>query len=1170
MPLTELSPNKRKADHFEKKHRYVSDTASTHSLGSSAVQGMLRNTTETGDTGLFAVRPPRIPRSGSRLQSTRQRSGSFDTSFASQLRHQKSPRTKRSHRHYGPRQAASLSAFSGCDTPYSNAASFHQGMRSRRAAPRYRSQALAGLTSPGGRLHHLQTHRSLVTLRSHRDFHSLHSGSPMVYSAHASRPGHRGSSPALSEAQYGYGLRYGYPRVGSALTVASSPATMYPGQSGLRGYHPDVNNSISSFSRLPSPAVSSMNVASMNGYPMNRTTTPLSNSLQNARGVWNNSATSMRILPQSPTGSIGPHYYDYTESFLEEDCFSPMGEEPNSNPPFNMDEAILGDEPVPERRQAQSPFGTLPGSTFKPSELPTSHNRWVSELSKHGYAGIIPRRVSSLAATRTPVPSTKGSSRRGQSLRHAVAGPLEDDHARDNKDNHRTSSASRRTCGSAHSSAFFVNASRSPRDLTTLAARVHSPILDRRNYAASISGLVDHNDNLEFDTSVKPSFEDLQSEWTLPSFSFRPLSFSSYTGKLGDRPKTSGDIPTGEPSEILSPMPERPMSSQSRKRFSRILEIEDDYHSSEAKMTHQSLPGQTFRKLTAVEEQVDQQAPERSEVCSGDPDHPDSTPYSRNIHSQNDAIARSSSVVGYARAKITIHEKSTVESLLDRHIECLGLDESYSPFEVDDGPGRTVPDRGTRSTFGLISIPPSATSQIRMRPSTSSSQQHTSLASSERRRLMPRRLFASMDARLPPGAILGDFPGSVSQISSGTSRNYLRSSGWQTLPSTVGHTSEESTKSCSLTSGDMGDLDSDPPPRRFKVNRRSGLTISPSMPSELSRVTEVDSDTGDKNVSHRRSKSDILARQVSHQRRRMRILLKTQHKVAMADQVMQVRESLRRSEDIPEPLGPDESWTTEESQIEPHIVSPVLGYAELSAESIAANPATDTTLPSVLLSSSYPTRWASVIAAMPQPVKKGIELVRKASARTVRSHKSNTSIIEPMNSTRQNTLMPHLGSVPQLAAPEFGPPLTSSELNLALKFPGLPAPMRPPLHKVQSFLSDNSSSLLPGSAVKRRFDIHSLRSGVTRSSGVLRHRQPQVHSHGEGLKPSQSWQLKGQKSFEYPQSSGGDTIAMSDFQYRKRKVLERLKDWWKRQCMKRTLAILKKKHGNSVRHGPYM
>lgn len=412
MPLTERSPNTRQeVEPVERKHRHASEPPSTHSLGSAAVQNMLRNTTETGETGPFAIRASRIPHSGSRLQSTRQRSGSFDTSFASQLRHQRSPHARRSHRHHGPRPAASLSAASSRDALRSNPASIHPGLRSRRTGPRHRSQAVAGLAGPNGGLHHLQSHRSLMTLRSHRDFHSLHSGSPMIYAAHGRRHGLRGSSPALSEAHsYGHGTRYGYPRVGSALTVASSPASMYPGQSGLRGYHPDMSHSLSSFSRLLSPALSSMSVASMNGYTMNRAMTPMSNSLQNTRGAWNHSAASLRNLPQSPTGSSGPHYYDYSEAFLEEDCFSPTEEEPRSNPPFAMDEAILGDELVPERRQAQSPFGTLPGSTFKPSELATQHNRRPSELSKHGYTGIIPRRVSSLAATRTPTQSTKGSS----------------------------------------------------------------------------------------------------------------------------------------------------------------------------------------------------------------------------------------------------------------------------------------------------------------------------------------------------------------------------------------------------------------------------------------------------------------------------------------------------------------------------------------------------------------------------------------------------------------------------------------------------------------------------------------------------------------------------------------------------------------------------------------
>lgn len=685
---------------------------------------------------------------------------------------------------------------------------------------------------------------------------------------------------------------------------------------------------------------------------------------------------------------------------------------------------------------------------------------------------------------------------------------------------------------------------------------------------------MDCDDNHELRRSEKPSDEDRLSEWTLPSLSFRPFSLSSYQAKLGDRPKTSGDVPAGESGEILSPMPERPMSSQSRKRFSRILEIEDDYSSNEAKMTHQSLPGQTFRRLTVVEEQSDRHPLERQDPDTDSEREPEQRPSGQDVHCEIEAVGQSSSIAANETGKITIHDKSTVESLLDRHIECLGLHEGDGPLEFDDLPGHTdmaVLECSTESTIRLTSTIPAAISQTRLRPSTSSSHQHTSLASSERRRLMPRRLFASMDARLPPGAVISNLSSSVSQISSTTSRNHLRSSGWQTLQSSIEPTVDELAKNGSLTSGDLGDVDSDPPLKRFKVKRRSELIMSPSLPSELSRVTEVDSELGEKDVSHRRSKSDILARQASHQRRRIRILLKTQRKLVTTDQPVQGGDGPHISEDIPEETGVDESWTTEESHGEACITSPVIGYAELSADSYIAQPATDTTLPRVLLSSSIPRRWASVIAAMPEPVKKGIELVRKASARTVRSHRSNTSIIEPMNSTRQSAQLHHIGSVPRLAPPEFGPPLTSSDLHLSLRFPGPPVPTRPPLREAQSFFSDDSSAQQQRGAAKKRFDLHSLRGGVTRSSGMLglRHQQ-QLHRNEEGLKPSQSWQMKGQKSFEYPQSSVGDTIAMSDFQYRKRKMLERLKDWWKRQCMQRTLALVKKRHGKNVHHDTYM
>ena len=138
----------------------------------------------------------------------------------------------------------------------------------------------------------------------------------------------------------------------------------------------------------------------MNAHPVNRTATPLSASLHNTRSMWNRSAASVTALPRSPTDSAGPHYYDYSESFLEEECFQPgCQDESDIQLSHMMDHAVHESQTDIERRQAQSPFGTLPGSTFKPAELPTNHNRRASEQSKHSFSGVIPRRVSSLAAT---------------------------------------------------------------------------------------------------------------------------------------------------------------------------------------------------------------------------------------------------------------------------------------------------------------------------------------------------------------------------------------------------------------------------------------------------------------------------------------------------------------------------------------------------------------------------------------------------------------------------------------------------------------------------------------------------------------------------------------------------------------------------------------------------
>ncbi|EXJ93035.1 hypothetical protein A1O3_01591 [Capronia epimyces CBS 606.96] len=608
-------------------------------------------------------------------------------------------------------------------------------------------------------------------------------------------------------------------------------------------------------------------------------------------------------------------------------------------------------------------------------------------------------------------------------------------------------------------------------------------------------------------------------------------------------------------------MPQRPMSSQSQKRFSRILEIKDTFSPEHIIPLFQS---QTPSKLNVVNEQPDIQYPDLASRPQSD--------LESSVSGIPVELQQGNSIVGtaclesnFGNSQITIHDRSTVESLLDRHIECLGLDDDgFSRFEAqsDSGLSDAAGCSSAESTIKISTIVRELQSHSKLRPATSSSFRHSSLASSERRRLVPRRLFASMDSGVSPQATYEDLR-DTSGISLSFAATMLRqlSSGWQTLPSSSEPMLVRSATKASLTSGNMGDIDTDPPQTRFKIRPLSERGTSLS---ETSKIWD-DGETlqpPQTYIKHRRSKSDVLARHASHQRRRMRILLKAKRKSTSLGQIIDINRSEQHLQD---PRHGD-NWTTENSPEDVAPKSPVAGCVELSAESIVVHPPTTALSSSLSVSNSVPKRWTSMLASMPEPVKRGIDIVRKASVRTVHSHRSNASVIEPLNSTRMSSQTPRLGPVPQLAPPEFGPPLTSSDLNLSLQLPNPPQTSRPPLRHVQSFFSDDSSAQTSRLQGKKRFDLHSLKTGLTRSSGMLGAK----HSGGQhvnGVELSHSCQMKGQRSFEYPHSPLGDTVPMTDFAYKKRKVLDRFKEWWKRQCMQKTLSMMRKKNNRNVRNG---
>ena len=184
-------------------------------------------------------------------------------------------------------------------------------------------------------------------------------------------------------------------------------------------------------------------------------------------------------------------------------------------------------------------------------------------------------------------------------------------------------------------------------------------------------------------------------------------------------------------------------------------------------------------------------------------------------------------------------------------------------------------------------------------------------------------------------------------------------------------------------------------------------------------------------------------------------------------------------------------------------------------------------------------------------------MTRRVSAMTVKSNDSTTNIVDPITSTRLSSQIPQSESCARLAPYDFG---TLGNADLTLSIPGAepPSPIRPGLSETQSFFSDDSSAQRPYRASFRtRFHLHSLRNTMgPPSRGV--NVATQTSGGSVGNKLHHSCQILARKSSEH-QLASEETVAMSDFAYRKRKVVERVKEWWKRQCLQRKLSVMKMK-----------
>lgn len=605
------------------------------------------------------------------------------------------------------------------------------------------------------------------------------------------------------------------------------------------------------------------------------------------------------------------------------------------------------------------------------------------------------------------------------------------------------------------------------------------------------------------------------------------------------RPRTSPTPPTYHTPEIVSPRPERPTSSQSRKRFSKILDVDQQQTATEAYNSCRMIASHSFTRLERVDEvssPVKAPAVVTTSMASRGENFSTTSHYS------------SASVDNASRGRLPSHDVSTVDSLLERHIECLGLipgQELVSQTLTDDrdNAGQDGAKGETTSTSRTATMEDVVPYEIMH--STSGTHQPSSLSSCAQKRLMPRRLFASMDSKLPncPTTIFRSdtrLPLSLARHGNITQHSH----GWLTLPSESYLSTDIERSRETLLSGDYADIESSRSVEKFRIRRSSSPDATPiPLKQDHTEMTKPDDYDGHGALCHR-STSNLNSSETSRRRRKMKIHLK--------NLASNSNTTLKGSDDTVDAVLQEYERGLATTGLSQNPISTVDGFAELSAESTSAAQS----LTSILNIPDQPKSdmWQNSVAVIPTMGKRTTGLRRKPSASTIRTVRSDRNVLEPLNTSRVTSKrasreINRQSSVPQLAYPDLGPTMRASEFDLSTQY-------------LKTSPQPKTSSPIPMIAKSpEKYGKHSMRARWKCNS--LRHIMSKpLHSRGAAnthfnMTISQDCRLQPAVSFD-EQPMYPDTIAMSDFAYRKYRVMEKLKEWCRGPCMSRPVAVKRK------------
>lgn len=634
-------------------------------------------------------------------------------------------------------------------------------------------------------------------------------------------------------------------------------------------------------------------------------------------------------------------------------------------------------------------------------------------------------------------------------------------------------------------------------------------------------------------------------------FNFKSSSLRLENTELLTRPRTSGGIIRKCCINIVSPKPRRPASSQSRIHFSKILDIEEG----------SGLDGVRFGPGSQLYDALETFSSEK---------RPSVRPLtSQGGQSESPTVKVSYIVSGNKEGRTsqnTSREKSTLDSLLDSHIECLGL--TIKPVHSDSVNSNVMSKLSPSFTIEHHleqANKHSQSPQAKSRPASRQILDEVLPNSSNNPKVLPERPVSSMDGinrSLTEDQVFGMRRSrSLESKCSGDLSTYFRE-----LTGESKRTSMPSAKP-SLLSGELADISSEDNTRDSQRETGARPVPSPSALSQLSHETALATTNMGYEDLQRRIRLDS-ARNVS-QRRKMRTKLKMRRDFRSSPCLLGSRPT-----DFAEKLSMGLTGRAIESLHSESIASVSNTLPNNCGECVPWTPVD--TISGVecdnrpCTSPTVPERWPNVLAVTNEHLKTNGEVSRKVSAMTVSSNGSNAQLMDRPDHLQSGSRTPGQVSVHRLAFLGFGPDLSPTDLNLNISdLPSLSTQHRN-LEETKGSPSWDCSTLknlrssfrrkLRSSTLQSRMDMFLKdANNAAMISSMTAHRSKGQRADGK---------LKSEpRERQVPLNA---KTAFSDFAVRKRKVLERVKEWWNKGCVRRGLGSRRMKEMEMHPTGPYV